>query len=317
MSMTDLNGRHRLSTLMRTGGVLAVAALLVAAMVAVAGCEQPGLDRPADPAADMSEVEQAGRELAAATVRRGDLGDDCDNNNKLTLCDTDNGSTWPESHGGDTFTVKLKFSKTVLVHPLVMRYSVFRVRNGRITSARAVGGDEVQLTVNQSRVLAKEWVLKVEPRAGHDVRLYYPRRNCTDRRAICTDKRRLTDTEIKPKRLDHRIRIDVPWEDPDPPVVVVQDPPSKRPGAVRNLRRSIGDVRWRAPATHGGAFITEYRIYRGGCESTHPHKVLRHPDDFWQHGGHNGFYGTYIGFRGSAGVRAVNRYGAGECEDTD
>ena len=74
-------------------------------------------------------------------------------------------------------------------------------------------------------------------------------------------------------------------------------------------------MRWQAPETHGGAFITEYQIYRGGCESTHPHKVLRHPDDFWQHGGHSGFYGTYIGFRGPVGVRAVNRYGAGPCEE--
>ena len=313
MSMTDPHGRHSRSTLMRRGGILAVAALAMAALV---GCEMPGMATPADPAAELPEVEQAGSVLEIAAVRSGDLGDDCDNNNKLTLCDTDNGSTWPESHGGDTFTVKLKFSKEILVHPLVMRYSVFRVRNGRITSARAVDGTEVPVYLDgYKRVRADEWVLKVRPRAGYDVRLFYPERPCTNRRAICTGKRTLTDTDYRPKRLDHRIRIDVPWENPDAPVVA-PDPPSKLPGAVRDLNKRSGSVRWRAPETHGGAFITEYRIYRGGCESIHPHKVLRHPDDFWQHGGHRGFYGTTIGFGGPVGVRAVNRYGAGPCEDT-
>ena len=106
---------------------------------------------------ELPEVEQAGSVLEIAAVRSGDLGDDCDNNNKLTLCDTDNGSTWPESHGGDTFTVKLKFSEEILVHPLVMRYSVFRVRNGRITSARAVDGTEVPVYLDgYKRVRADE-----------------------------------------------------------------------------------------------------------------------------------------------------------------
>ena len=196
--MTDPHGRHSWSTLMRRGGIPAVAALAVAALV---GCEMPGMATPADPAAELPEVEQAGSVLEIAAVRRGDLGDDCDNNNKLTLCDTDNGSTWPESHGGDTFTVKLKFSEEILVHPLVMRYSVFRVRNGRITSARAVDGAEVPVYVDgYERVRADEWVLKVRPRAGYDVRLFYPERPCTNRRAICTGKRTLTDTDYRPKR---------------------------------------------------------------------------------------------------------------------
>ena len=313
MSMTDPHGRHSRSTLMRRGGILAVAALAMAALV---GCEMPGMATPADPAAELPEVEQAGSVLEIAAVRSGDLGDDCDNNNKLTLCDTDNGSTWPESHGGDTFTVKLKFSEEILVHPLVMRYGVFRVRNGRITSAWARGGSELVLNNSgYSRTHAKEWVLKVKPRAGYDVRLFYPERPCTNFRAICTSKKTPLISNAKPKRLDHRIRIDVPWEDPDAPVVA-PDPPSKLPGAVRDLNKRSGSVRWRAPATHGGAFITEYQIYRSGCESIHPHKVLRHPDDFWQHGGHSGFYGTTIGFHGPVGVRAVNRYGAGPCEDT-
>ena len=318
MSMTDPHGRHSWSTLMRRGGILAVAAFAVAALV---GCEMPGMATPADPAAELPEVEQAGSVLEIAAVRRGDLGDDCDDDDKLTLCDTDNGSTWPETHDGDTFKVTLKFSEKVLVHPLVMRYGVFRVRNGRITSAWARGGSEVVLNHSgYSRTHAKEWVLKVKPRAGYDVRLFYPERPCTNFRAICTNKRTLANFEdVTEKPLDHRIRIDVPWEDPDPPVK--QDPPSKLPGAVRNVRldgtSGGGLLRWRAPATHGGAFITEYRIYRGGCESRHPHKVIRHPDDFWQHGGNNGFYSTYIGFGGPAGVRAVNRYGPGPCEDTD
>ena len=108
MSMTDPHGRHSSSTLMRRGGILAVAALAVAALV---GCEMPGMATPADPAAELPEVEQAGSVLEIAAVRRGDLGDDCDDGDKLTLCDTDNGSSWPETHGGDEFTVTLKFSE--------------------------------------------------------------------------------------------------------------------------------------------------------------------------------------------------------------
>ena len=200
MSMTDPHGRHSWSTLMRRGGILAVAALAMAALV---GCEMPGMATPADPAAELPEVEQAGSVLEIAAVRRGDLGDDCDDDDKLTLCDTDNGSTWPESHDGDTFTVTLKFSEEVLVHPLVMRYGVFRVRNGRITSAWARGGSEVPcytiLATQESH--ADEWVLKVKPRAGYDVRLFYPERPCTNFRAICTGKRTLLITDAKTEAL--------------------------------------------------------------------------------------------------------------------
>ena len=277
---------------------------------------------PADPAAELPEVEQAGSVLEIAAVRRGDLGDDCDADDELTLCDTDNGSTWPETHDGDTFTVTLKFSEDSPGSSA--RHEVWRLPGAERPDHERVGTSVAQkwrhtlVAVATTRVKADEWVLKVEPRAGYDVRLFYPERPCTNFRAICTGKRTLYNTDFKPKALDHRIRIDVPWEDPDPPVK--QDPPSKLPGAVRNVRldgtSGGGLLRWRAPATHGGAFITEYRIYRGGCESRHPHKVIRHPDDFWQHGGNNGFYGTYIGFGGPAGVRAVNRYGAGPCEDT-
>ena len=313
MSMTDPHGQHSWSTLMRRGGILAVAALAVVALV---GCEMPGMPTSADPAAELPEVEQAGSVLEIAAVRRGDLGDGCDDDDKLTLCDTDNGSSWPETHGGNEFTVTLKFSEEILVHPLVMKYAVFRVRNGRITRAWARGGSEKEVypgSGGYTRVKADEWVLKVSPRAGYDVRLFYPERRCTTFRAICTGKRTLYDTSFRPKALDHRIRIDVPWEDPDPPADP-PDPPSKLPGAVRNLARRIGFVWWRAPETHGGAFITEYRIYRD-CDSVFVDKVLRHPDDFWQHGGHNGSYSTTVAFRGSVGVRAVNRYGAGPCEE--
>ena len=305
MTMTDLNGRHRWPTLMRRGGTLAVAALAVAALV---GCEQPGMERPADPPAEMS------LRAASTAESRSDVGDACDDSSMLTLCNTDNGSSWPETHDGSKFTVTLKFNKDVLVHPLVMRDAVFSVRNGRITSARPVGGISVQISYGHMRryssVQADQWVLTVEPRQGHNVQLFYPVRECTNWRALCTDKKRLSDDRINPKPLAHRIRIKVPREEPTPPPPV--DPAANLPGAVRNVRAYKYHVGWQAPASHGGALITEYRIFAGGCDGFTA-KVLLHPDDFWQHGGHDGYYHTAKGWRGEAGVQAVNSYGAGPC----
>ena len=248
--------------------------------------------------------------------RTGDVGDDCDNDDKLTLCDTDNGSSWPESYDADdkSFTVTLKFSQKVLVHPLTMRYSVFRVTNGRITRARPVGGEDVVLTSGGfSRVHADTWKLKVDPREGHDVKLFYPERRCSNRRAICTNKRTLLNSDVKVRPLSHRIKIVIPWEKPES-TSTPSTPQSRTPGPVRDVKVGTALASWQAPESHGRAFITEYRVFAGSCDG-YQVRTLTHPDDFWQHGGHNGRYNVRLPTLHitNVGVQAVNKYGAGPC----
>ena len=249
--------------------------------------------------------------------RTGDVGDDCDDDDKLTLCDTDNGSSWPESYDADDnrFTVTLQFSQKVLLHPLVMRDSVFRVTNGDIVRARPVGGTEVVLTAGGwSRIHAKEWRLTVDPRAGYDVKLFYPERRCSNRRAICTNKKTLENFgDFKVRPLSHRIKIVIPWEKPES-TSTPSTPQSRTPGAVRDVKVYNGLASWQAPESHGRAFITEYRVFARSCDG-YQVRTLTHPDDFWQHGGHNGRYNVRLPTLHitNVGVQAVNKYGAGTC----
>ena len=262
---------------------------------------------------------------APQSIFNTDLGDSCNDGSKLTLCDTDNGSSWPDSHDDGDFTITLEFNKKVLIHPrtLLGRHGIFRVTNGTITEARAIGDvTSVELWIGFSQPRSKKWELIVSPREGYDVKLFYPKRSCSHRKVICTDKWTLQNQGKPPHNpiveipLDHRIRIVIPWKEMsavvDPPTEEVIKVP-KVPGPVRDIRIYGRTVGWQAPATHGKSLITEYRIFSGDCNG-YRIKTLRHPRDFTRHVGHDGRYWTHLGIRpSSVGVSAVNSSGAGPC----
>ena len=249
-----------------------------------------------------------------------DAGAACDNSSKLTLCDTDNGSSWPESYTDEdsTFTVTLKFSRKAMLAPHAIN-RIFRVTNGRIVHVRTRGdSSSVTLWTGHSRQRAKIWELTVRPtRLQRNVKLFYPKRGCKELLVICTNRKtpQNNDKDNVYQALDHRIRIVIPWEK----IEIKQAPttkPSKLPGAVRDVSLGSYIVRWTAPSTHGASFITEYRVFNRSCDG-YRLKTLHHPDDFWQHGGSDRRLSVRLGIRPqSVGVQAVNSYGSGECTES-
>ena len=293
-----------------SSGFVAAAILMAVALV---GCEQHlGLERPDIEASDL-DVSMS-RSLAVAAAQRG--GNTCSTeNNEVELCSTDAGTAYPDTHDGSKFKVTLKFSEAVTMHRRSVP-GILSVRHGVIRNVVAVNARQIPLPYQRpgahpawaNTQSTDEWEFWVHPAPNRpSVTLSIRTRACDHRRAICS-----TATYEKPKNVDHHkplkasLTIKVMYEDPDPP------PNTDPPGAVRDVRAYGAHAGWQAPATHGGALIIEYRLLAGGCDGF-VGKTLRHPEDFWQHGGHDGRYNTYKRWRGAVGVQAVNRYGAGTC----
>ena len=166
---------------------VAIALLLAVALV---GCVQPGMERPDPPdVADELDVSQSEGDRAAAMTRGGGS---C-TSDKLILCANGSGSTWPDSHDGSDFEVRLKFNKKISMHLLSVR-GIFSVRYGAIVKVRAINSESDKpynfapdwLTSRS----AKEWRLTISPAPNRSkVILSAPVHPCRERRAICTTDR--------------------------------------------------------------------------------------------------------------------------------
>ena len=277
--------------------------------VAMLGCMQPGMDRPAD-AAD-TEIERA-------EATRG--GSSCTtNNNEVELCSTAAGSSYPDEHDGTKFPVTLEFSEAVTMHARSVP-GIVSIRYGAIRNVVAVDASLVYLADHRpgdqdwaASQSTTTWQFWVHPAPNHSrVVLIIRNHSCDHRNAICSTLRYRVGKNRYHKPLKATTKIEVFYEDPNP-----QAPNTDPPGPVRNVRAYGNHAGWQAPAAfdHGGAFITEYRILAGGCDGL-VGKTLRHPDDFWMHGGHDGYYHISKGWRGAVGVQAVNEHGAGPCVDS-
>ena len=296
--------------------LIAVAMMMAIALV---GCLQPGVGRPDPPdVADELDVSQSEGELTAAAMTRG--GSTCrTSNNEVELCSTEAGSVYPDTHGGDKFKVVLKFSEAVTMH-LRSVPGIIGVRYGEIRNVKAIDATQVPLTYQRPGThpawahtqSSDQWEFWVHPAPNRPrVTLTIHNRACDRRNAICSTATYKKSGSKYHKPLKASLTIAVIYEDPNPPAPPNTDPP----GPVRNVVNWGNHAGWQAPSDHGGAFITEYRILAGGCDGR-VEKTLLHPDDFWMHGGHNGRYNTYKGWRGAVGVQAVNRHGAGPCGES-
>ena len=274
---------------------------LLAALVALAGCMQPGMETPVEP---------------IAAVERG--GSTCStNNNEVELCSTEAGSVYPDEHDGTKFEVTLKFSEKVTMHARSVP-GIIRTKYGVIRNVTAVNASLVYLlyhrpgnhdwAASQSATIWKFWV---HPAPNHPkVILTIRNHACDHRNAICSTARYKVNKNRYHKPLKETTRIEVFYEDPNP--VTPLPPNTDPPGEVRDIELFSDIARWQAPESSGGALITEYRIYNE-CDG-YQIKSIKHPDDFWHHAGHDGRYNVRLGIRPqTVGIEAVNSYGAGSC----
>ena len=201
---------------------------------------------------------------------------------------------------------------------------IVRVRYGRVTNVNAINASTVAgPTVHRpggdgsppwlASHSTDQWELTVSPAPNRPkVTLTISKHECNRSGAICSTATYKQQRVRYHKPLTESTRITVLYEDPDPDPPA---PPPGPPGPVRAVRSYGNHAGWQAPASHGGALITAYRLFAGGCDGFHA-RTLRHPDDFWHHVGHDGRYHVSKGWRGAVGVQAVNEHGAGPCVES-
>ena len=160
----------------------------------------------------------------------------------------------PATHDGNAFSVRVRFSERLSIGYEEFRYHALEVTGGRVTDADRLNG------------LSSRWRIRVTPDSDADVRLSLAaKRPCTIPYAICTADGRQLSTPV-----EHTVK----GPPPPPPRGGGGGsggggaPRTSAPGAPRNLTAAGGDgqavLTWDAPASDGGAEITDYEYRING-----------------------------------------------------
>ena len=177
----------------------------------------------------------------------------------------------PASHGGETFTFRLRFSEAFPISYLTLRDHAFTVTNGHVTGARRVDNPHREsVHMEPNRV----WEITVQPgTSAEDVSITLPATtDCAASGAVCTEDHRPLSAEVEvivagtvadPNEVDPN-EVDPNEVDPnevDPNEVdpnEVDDPGEEDNPPLPPLTASFSDV----PSAHDGstAFVMHFRL---------------------------------------------------------